>query len=99
MKIPVIEKIFRKEDVYLDGHSWERCLFDNCNIIIERGEFDLINCEFYNCRLTLRGNAIAIAKVLKLFYPDMPIWFADEETKQQVLERMKKRLYREGVLR
>jgi len=99
MKIPVTEKIFRNEDIYLDGHSWKRCLFYNCNIIIERGEYDLIECEFHSCRLTLRGNAIAIAKVLKLFYPDMPIWFSNEETKQQVLERMKEKLKQEGMLK
>ena len=73
MKIPIRNQTFNNEDVYLDGHSWFNCKFDKCNIIIERGEFDLVQCSFDSCKLTAKGNAIAILKVAKLFYPQIPL--------------------------
>ena len=35
---------------------------------------------------------------MKNFNPDMPIWFENEETKEQVLQRMKKKLQDEGMI-
>lgn len=73
MKIPVEHQTFTDDDIYLDEHSWFDCKFINCRIIIERGEFDLIQCSFDTCKLIAKGNAISIIKLLKLFYPDIPI--------------------------
>ena len=69
MKIPIIGQTYKDDDIYFDGHSWVDCKFDNCNIIIERGEFDVFNCEFNRCKLTPKGNAIAILKMAKLISP------------------------------
>jgi len=72
-RIEVKEKIFVNQDVYLDGHSWNKCTFKNCNIIVERGDFDAVNCTFDSCRLTAKGGAIAILKIAKGFFPQIPI--------------------------
>lgn len=73
MRIKVEHKTFKNEDMYMDGHSWFRCKFINCNIIIERGDFDVIFCNFDKCKLTAKGNAVAILKMAKLFYPQIPL--------------------------
>ena len=72
-KIPVRNQTFKNEDIYLDGHSWFKCKFHNCNIIIERGEFDVVQCEFQDCKLTAKGNAISMLKIVKLFFPQIPL--------------------------
>lgn len=41
-------------------------------IIVERGEFDVFNCEFNRCKLTPKGNAVAILKIAKLLSPKIP---------------------------
>ena len=69
-KITVFREMFKGQDIRLDGHHWEDCTFENCNIILEKGYFDIINCNFQNCRLTLDGEAIAIAKVIDMFQPE-----------------------------
>lgn len=64
---------FSKRDIYLDGNDWENCEFNECNIILERGDFSVVNCDFIKCKLTMKGPAIAITKIIKLFYPELPI--------------------------
>jgi len=73
MRIKVEHEKFLREDIYLDGHSWFRCTFKNCNIIIERGEYSVIQCDFNGCKLTAKGNAIAILKIAKMFFPQIPL--------------------------
>ena len=73
MKIPIESQTFKDEDIYLDGHSWFGCKFINCRIIIERGEFDVMQCSFDSCKLVAKGNAVSIVKTLKLFYPGIPL--------------------------
>lgn len=64
--------------VNLDGYSWQNCTFGNCEIIVSIGDYDLINCRFNNCRLTLRENAIAIAKVIEMFTGGKHLKFIDK---------------------
>lgn len=73
MRIPVRDQTYKNEDIYLDLHSWFDCKFHSCNIIIERGDFDVVNCTFENCRLTAKGNAVAILKLIKIFFPELPL--------------------------
>lgn len=73
MKIPVRNQTFKDEDVYLDGHNWFNCKFYNCNIIIERGEFDVVQCTFDGCKLVAKGNAVSILKIARLFFPQIPL--------------------------
>lgn len=69
----VANEKFHDQDISLDGKSWFSCNFYNCNIILERGDFDLALCKFNGCKLTAKGNAISILKVAKLFFPGIPL--------------------------
>ena len=73
MRIPVRNQSYADQDVYFDRHSWSNCNFSDCNIIIETGEFDVMQCSFKNCRITAKGNALAILKIVKLFFPETPL--------------------------
>lgn len=69
MKEQMIEKILENQKIILDGSSWRFCEFRNCEIVVETGCFDLINCSIKNCRLTLGGNAANVVSIIELFYP------------------------------
>jgi hypothetical protein len=93
----VIGQVFRNRRVDLDGHSFEKCTFVNCELYTETGQFSLINNDLSGCRLGLGGSAQNIAFLLKMFYPDTPIFF-NPETRAQVLEQMKRTLQKEGII-
>lgn len=70
------EKVFMDESVRLDYSRWVNCVFKGCEIITITGAFDLIDCDFQDCKLTLKGNAQTIAKLMYIFYPDkIPLIF------------------------
>jgi hypothetical protein len=94
----IVGRIFKNEKINLDFSAYEKCTFINCEIYTDYGIFGLVNCDFSNCKLSLGNPANNIARLIKLFYPDMPIWFENEETKEQVLQRMKKKLRDEGII-
>jgi hypothetical protein len=94
----IIGRTFRSESVDLENCAFEKCTFINCEIRVDRGNFSLINCDLSDCRLSLGKYAVNIAQLLMLFYPDMPIYVEGKETKEQVLQRMKKKLQDEGVI-
>jgi hypothetical protein len=70
-------KKFVKERVELDGHSYEHCDFAGCLIILERGETEIENCTFKDCRLMLVGQALRIAKILQTFIGEKPLRVMD----------------------
>ena len=70
-------KKFVKERVELDGHSYEHCDFEGCLIVLERGETEIENCTFKDCRLMLIGQALRIAKILQIFIKEKPLRVLD----------------------
>ena len=70
-------KKFVKERVELDGHSYEHCDFEGCLLVLERGETEIENCTFKDCRLMLVGHALRIAKILKIFIGEKPLRVLD----------------------
>jgi hypothetical protein len=70
-------KKFIKERIELDGHAYERCEFDHCLIVLEKGETEINSCHFHNCRLMLYGQALQIAKILKIFIRNQPLKVLD----------------------
>jgi hypothetical protein len=64
---------FSNEKVELDGKSFVRCEFENCVIIVERGETEVSGSSFKNCKLMLRGNAYSVGKIIKLFTGKSPL--------------------------
>ena len=70
-------KKFVKERIDLDGHSYQHCEFEGCLVVLERGETELEGCSFKDCRLMLVGQALRIAKILKIFIGDKPLRVLD----------------------
>lgn len=60
---------YKNEQIRLDGTAWERCSFNNCEIIINTGDTTIENCHFNDCKLILEGNAETIVKIIELFFP------------------------------
>ena len=68
---------FSNQKVEVDGKSFDRCEFENCMIVLEKGETDLSGCRFKNCQLLLRGNAYTIGKIINLFSGKGPMKVVD----------------------
>jgi hypothetical protein len=58
---------FSNQKIELDGKTFVHCEFENCLMILERGETELSGCSFNNCKLMLKGNAHTVGKIIKLF--------------------------------
>lgn len=71
----VIGRTFRNEVIELDFTIWEKCVFVNCTIHSTYGIFGLKDNDFSNCKLSLDGQALTVARLLHLFFPDKPIHF------------------------
>jgi hypothetical protein len=70
-------KEFVKERIELDGHAYENCEFEDCMIVLEKGETEIKGCKFNHCRLVLLGQALRIAKILSLFVGGKPLKVLD----------------------
>ncbi|NWF94455.1 MAG: hypothetical protein HXY46_16290 [Syntrophaceae bacterium] len=68
---------FFNERIELDGKSFSHCEFENCIIILEKGETDISGCSFKDCKLMLKGNAYTIGKIIKLFTGKSPLKVLD----------------------
>jgi hypothetical protein len=64
---------FSNQKIELDGNSFVHSEFENCILILERGETELSGCSFKNCKLMLRGNAYTVGKIMKLFTGKSPL--------------------------
>jgi membrane protein implicated in regulation of membrane protease activity len=84
-RIEVKNKVFQDQDVFIDGHSWTNCKFIHCNIILERGDFDLIQPHFDGCTLTVRGPAEGILRLERAWFPraNLPPLLAPIEREEQ----------------
>jgi hypothetical protein len=67
------------EKVELDGKSFIYSEFENCVIILERGETEVSGCTFKNCKLMLKGNAYTVGRIIKLFTGKSPLKVLDVE--------------------
>jgi len=70
-------KKFVEKRVELDGNAYESCEFEDCMIVLEKGETEIKGCKFNHCRLVLLGQALRIAKVLSLFTGGKPLKVLD----------------------
>ncbi len=70
---------FSNQKVEIDGKSFLNCEFENCMIVLERGETAISGCRFKNCRLLLRGNAYTVGKIIHLFSGKGPMKVVDFE--------------------
>ncbi|OGP63744.1 MAG: hypothetical protein A2170_08945 [Deltaproteobacteria bacterium RBG_13_53_10] len=70
---------FSGQKIELDGKSFSHCEFENCIIILERGETGVTGSTFKNCKLMLQGNAYIVGKIIKLFTGKSPLKVVDLE--------------------
>jgi len=53
--------------------------FENCIIILQKGETEIPGCTFKNCKLMLKGNAYTVGRIIKLFTRESPLKVLDIE--------------------
>ncbi|NWG03735.1 MAG: hypothetical protein HXY44_12860 [Syntrophaceae bacterium] len=70
---------FSNQKIELDGKSFIHCDFNDCLMILERGETELSGCSFKNCKLLLKGNAYTVGKIIRLFTGKSPLKVLDIE--------------------
>ena len=70
---------YSNEKVELDGQSFFHCDFENCIIVLERGETEVSRCSFENCKMMLRGNAYTVGMIIKIFTGKSPLKVLDME--------------------
>jgi hypothetical protein len=70
---------FSNQKIELDGKSFIHCEFENCIIVLEKGETEIPGCTFKNCKLMLKGNAYNVGKIIKLFTHEGPLKVLDIE--------------------
>jgi hypothetical protein len=70
-------KIFQKEIIELDNHSFKNCEFRECMIVLRKGVTELKSCRFDNCKLVLKDNAFTIGKILQTFTGKGPVKVVD----------------------
>jgi len=68
---------FSNQKVEIDGKSFLNCEFENCMIVLERGDTEISGSRFKDCRLLLRGNAYTIGKIIHLFSGKGPMKVVD----------------------
>jgi hypothetical protein len=66
-KVQYKDSTFSGKRVELDGNYFNHCKFNDCIIVLERGDTDITGSSFENCKLLLKGNAYIIGKIIKLF--------------------------------
>lgn len=67
-----ISSTFNNTVVELDGNHFEKCVFENCEIVYKGLQpFNLINCNFIACKWKLEGAASNTINFLKVMYKDM----------------------------
>ena len=74
----VEEKVFVGQSVRLDYSRWINCIFNECEIVIWTGIFEVDGCEFTGCKLILKGEAQNVARLMYVFFPDkIPLKFPE----------------------
>lgn len=70
-------KKFVRERIHLDGNAYENCEFQECLIVLEKGQTEIKGCRVHKCQFLLLEPALQIAKVLQTFLGDKPLRVLD----------------------
>lgn len=70
-------KVFQKQIVELDNHSFKNCEFRECMIVIRTGDTEIQSCRFQKCQLILKDNALTIGKIITMFTGKNPLKVVD----------------------
>lgn len=60
---------FFKQDVTLDGYAFENCKFEECRLVVEKGNFRLLNCALSGCIIFYSGDA---QRTIQIFQSNIP---------------------------
>ncbi len=60
---------FVNEEIILDFHEYESCIFTNCQfVVLGYGAFALNHCEVVNCEFTFAGPAASTIQTMSTIY-------------------------------
>ena len=76
-KIQYKNSTFSGEKIELDGKSFKNCTFNDCMVVLEKGETEISNCRIENYKLLLRDNAYTVGKIITLFTGKSPLKVLD----------------------
>ena len=68
----IIGKTIRNERIDLENTAFQKCSFINCEIYADTGNFNLVNCDFSKCKLSLGKSAAAITKPVSYTHLTLP---------------------------
>lgn len=64
---------FHRQRISLDGYKFEKCRFDNCELVTDKGTFAIDHSFFQGCSFLFTGEAQRVVKLFHLTLP-MNVW-------------------------
>ena len=65
----IVEHDFSNQEVILDFHEYENCMFRNCRfVVLGFGPFALNKCEVIDCQFTFAGPAANTIQTMTAIY-------------------------------
>jgi hypothetical protein len=62
------DRYYEKQNIYLDGYTFENCRFSNCTLITDTGMFTLRDCTFADGSVWFGPNAMKIVRLFGLYH-------------------------------
>ncbi|HMD98330.1 MAG TPA: hypothetical protein VKM93_13495 [Terriglobia bacterium] len=59
----VRNRVYKAENINLDGYTFKNCAFINCVLATTQGNFTLESCHVSLCTVQFSGNALRIVKL------------------------------------
>ncbi|HEY3768242.1 MAG TPA: hypothetical protein VGN44_06185, partial [Candidatus Angelobacter sp.] len=47
----VDDRVYKEQNLHIDGYHFKNCAFIRCNLQVSRGNFSIDKCYFQNCTL------------------------------------------------
>ncbi len=66
----VDNRVYKHQDVYLDGYTFRNCAFINCTLHTSKANFHLVSCHFDLCSVHFSGNALRAVRLSSLLLQD-----------------------------
>lgn len=64
----VENRVYKNQQINIDGYVFRNCAFFNCGITTEKGNFDLVSCHLRGCWFLFGGNALRVVKLTSLVF-------------------------------
>lgn len=63
----VSDRVYRDQEINLDGYTFVNCAFINCALRTSKGNFHLEKCFIHLCTLMPSGDSLRILKIYAIF--------------------------------